>query len=83
MKGLSALTQQLRKHRDCETIVQLKPPPSLLPSVPSSQIYTPPFIFFFFILKNFLKLIRKGLLSNTSYLKHRFPNGLFTGLHSS
>lgn len=82
MKGLSALTEQLRKHRDCEPIVQLKSsPPVLLPSIPSSQIYKTPFFKKNF--KNFLKLIREGLLSNTSYLKHRFPNGLFVGLHSS
>lgn len=57
------------------------PPPPLLPSVPSFQIYKAPFLLI--CKKNFLKLIREGLLPNTSYLKHRFPNGLFIGLHSS
>lgn len=46
MKGLSALTEQLRKYWDCEPIVQLSNPPPLplLPSVPSFQIYKAPFL---------------------------------------
>lgn len=73
MKGLSALTEQLRKHRDCEPIVQLKSSPCFSPALQALR---------FIIFKNFLKLIREALLSNTSYLKHRFPNVLFIGLHS-